>query len=48
MRCRQCGVSCPKHWLPFCVDCRWMGGKGLAVGGFIVGAIWAVMRILAG
>lgn len=47
MRCRQCNEPMPKSVIPFCADCRWMGGKGLAIGGFIVGAVWALIELLA-
>lgn len=45
MRCRNCGEGLTFKRIPFCADCRWMGSKGMAIGGFLVGAVWALLKL---
>jgi len=47
MKCWNCKEDLTMKRIPLCVDCRRMGGKGMAVGGFIVGAVWALLQLLA-
>jgi hypothetical protein len=47
MKCRNCKENLTMTRIPFCVACRWMGGKGMAAGGFVVGAIWALIEFFS-
>jgi len=46
-QCKTCKDDLPEERvIPICLTCRWLFSSGVAVGGFIVGAIAAVIKLV--